>query len=137
MIEPILIGGKEVLGRGPTLFSQNPANGESKVKYSTASYLDLDDAINAANAKKAAAAREAKKPSPDVIAARKRQYSGKNYTTADKKTVIQSYKEETEVDHFDLIKNHFVEEGYSEMVAYTKMLNLTDQDKQDILDQLK
>ncbi|MBR71460.1 MAG: aldehyde dehydrogenase [Rhodospirillaceae bacterium] len=48
MIEPILIGGKEVLGRGPTLFSQNPANGESKVKYSTASYLDLDDAINAA-----------------------------------------------------------------------------------------
>ncbi len=110
---------------------------QSVYKEELSDTVKRNDAINAANAKKAAAAREAKKPSPDVIAARKRQYSGKNYTTADKKTVIQSYKEETEVDHFDLIKNHFVEEGYSEMVAYTKMLNLTDQDKQDILDQLK
>ena len=110
---------------------------QSVYKEELSDTVKRNDAINAANAKKAAAAREAKKPSPDVIAARKRQYSGKNYTTADKKTGIQSYKEETEVDHFDLIKNHFVEEGYSEMVAYTKMLNLTDQDKQDILDQLK
>ncbi len=110
---------------------------QSVYKEELSDTVKRNDAINAANAKKAAAAREAKKPSPEVIAARKRQYSGKNYTTADKKTVIQSYKEETEVDHFDLIKNHFVGEGYSEMVAYTKMLNLTDQDKQDILDQLK
>ena len=111
---------------------------QSVYKEELSDTVKRNDAINAANAKKAAAAREAKKPSADVIAARKRQYKGgPNYTTADKKTVIQSYKEETEVDHFDLKKNHFVEEGYSEMVAYTKMLNLTDQDKQDILDQLK
>ena len=54
-----------------------------------------NDAINKANAMKAAKEREAKKPSADVIAARKRQYKGgSNYTTADKKKVIQSYKEE-------------------------------------------
>ena len=54
-----------------------------------------NDAINKANAMKRAKEREAKKPSADVIAARKRQYKGgSNYTTADKKKVIQSYKEE-------------------------------------------
>ena len=54
-----------------------------------------NDAINKANAMKAAKEREAKKPSADVIAARKRQYKGgSDYTTADKKKVIQSYKEE-------------------------------------------
>ena len=54
-----------------------------------------NDAINKANAMKAAKEREAKKPSADVIAARKRQYKGgSSYTTADKKKVIQSYKEE-------------------------------------------
>ena len=67
-------------------------------------FLDVDealhpnvarnDAINKANAMKRAKEREASKPSPDVIAARKRQYSGKGYTTADKKKVIQSYKKE-------------------------------------------
>ena len=54
-----------------------------------------NDAINKANAMKRAKEREAKKPSADVIAARKRQYKGgSDYTTADKKKVIQSYKEE-------------------------------------------
>ena len=54
-----------------------------------------NDAINKANAMKAAKEREAKKPSADVIAARKRQYKGgSDYTAADKKKVIQSYKEE-------------------------------------------
>ena len=54
-----------------------------------------NDAINKANAMKRAKEREATKPSADVIAARKRQYKGgSNYTTADKKKVIQSYKEE-------------------------------------------
>ena len=54
-----------------------------------------NDAINKANAMKRAKEREASKPSADVIAARKRQYKGgSNYTTADKKKVIQSYKEE-------------------------------------------
>ena len=54
-----------------------------------------NDAINKANAMKRAKEREASKPSADVIAARKRQYKGgSDYTTADKKKVIQSYKKE-------------------------------------------
>ena len=68
-------------------------------------FLDVDealhpnvarnDAINKANAMKRAKEREASKPSADVIAARKRQYKGgSDYTTADKKKVIQSYKKE-------------------------------------------
>ena len=68
-------------------------------------FLDVDealhpnvarnDAINKANAMKRAKEREASKPSADVIAARKRQYKGgSDYTAADKKKVIQSYKKE-------------------------------------------
>ena len=53
-----------------------------------------NDRLNRERAMKAAKEREAKKPSADVIAARKRQYSGKNYTVADKKKVIQSYQED-------------------------------------------
>ena len=54
-----------------------------------------NDAINKANAMKRAKEREASKPSADVIAARKRQYKGgSDYTAADKKKVIQSYKKE-------------------------------------------
>ena len=68
-------------------------------------FLDVDealhpnvarnDAINKANAMKRAKEREASKPSADVIAARKRQYKGgSDYTAADRKKVIQSYKKE-------------------------------------------
>ena len=58
-----------------------------------------NDRLNKERAMKAAKEREAKKPSADVIAARKRQYSGKNYTVADKKKVIQSYREDKAFDN--------------------------------------
>ena len=64
---------------------------------------------------KAAKERQAKKPSPDVIAARKRQYSaGKPgaapYTTADKKKVIGSYKEHHEKDADGKVIEHPIED---------------------------
>jgi hypothetical protein len=58
-----------------------------------------NDRLNKERAMKAAKEREAKKPSADVIAARKRQYSGKNYSVADKKKVIQSYREDKAFDN--------------------------------------
>ena len=58
-----------------------------------------NDRLNKERAMKAAKEREAKKPSADVIAARKRQYSGKNYTVADKKKVMQSYREDKAFDN--------------------------------------
>jgi hypothetical protein len=69
-----------------------------------------NDAINKANAMKRAKEREASKPSPDVIAARKRQYSGKGYTTADKKKVIGSYKEHHEKDADGKVIEHPIED---------------------------
>ena len=69
-----------------------------------------NDAINKANAMKRAKERQAKKPSPDVIAARKRQYSGKGYTTADKKKVIGSYKEHHEKDADGKVIEHPIED---------------------------
>ena len=74
-----------------------------------------NDAINRERAMKAAKERQAKKPSPDVIAARKRQYSaGKPgaapYTTADKKKVIGSYKEHHEKDADGKVIEHPIED---------------------------
>jgi len=69
-----------------------------------------NDAIAKANAMKAAKEREAKKPSADVIAARKRQYSGKGYSTADKKKVIGSYKEHHEKDADGKVIEHPIED---------------------------
>ena len=73
-----------------------------------------NDAINKANAMKRAKEREASKPSPDVIAARKRQYSGKGYTTADKKKVIGSYKEHHEKDADGKVIEHEEKEELNE-----------------------
>ena len=74
-----------------------------------------NDAINRERAMKAAKERQAKKPSPDVIAARKRQYSaGKPgaapYTAADKKKVIGSYKEHHEKDADGKVIEHPIED---------------------------
>ena len=48
MTEPILVGGKEILGSGPTFSTQNPENGELTGEFSSASTADLEKAIEAA-----------------------------------------------------------------------------------------
>jgi len=87
-----------------------------------------NDAINKANAMKAAKERQAKKPSPDVIAARKRQYSaGKPgaapYTAADKKKVIGSYKEHHEKDANGKVIEHPIEDEKKPVDATPSSVN--------------
>ena len=87
-----------------------------------------NDAINKANAMKAAKERQAKKPSPDVIAARKRQYSaGKPgaapYTAADKKKVIGSYKEHHEKDADGKVIEHPIEDEKKPVDATPSSVN--------------
>ena len=82
-----------------------------------------NDAINKANAMKRAKEREASKPSPDVIAARKRQYSGKGYTTADKKKVIGSYKEHHEKDADGKVIEHPIEDEKKPVDATPSSVN--------------
>ena len=75
-----------------------------------------NDAINKANAMKAAKERKAKMtPSPDVKAAAKRQYKAGSpgaspYTTADKKKVIGQYKEHHEKDADGKVIEHPIDE---------------------------
>ena len=94
---------KERMKRDAGAIAKKKMRNKEHNKY--VNFLDVDealhpnvaknDAINKANAMKRAKEREASKPSADVIAARKRQYKGgSDYTTADKKKVIQSYKKE-------------------------------------------
>ena len=94
---------KERLKRDAGAIAKKKMRQKEHNKY--VNFLDVDealhpnvarnDAINKANAMKRAKEREASKPSADVIAARKRQYKGgSDYTAADRKKVIQSYKKE-------------------------------------------
>ena len=88
-----------------------------------------NDAINKANAMKAAKERKAKMtPSPDVKAAAKRQYKAGSpgaapYTTADKKKVIGQYKEHHEKDADGKVIEHPIEDEKKPVDATPSSVN--------------
>ena len=48
--------------------------------------------------------------------------------------VLKKEKVQDDVDLFDIIKGHFIEEGLTEEEALTKMLDLTDEERTEIIE---